>query len=355
MESDTKKKLDKILAEHALWLVSNRKKGKLADLEGWNLDKLNLESADLPFAKLRSVSFRNTYLPGANFAHADLLKVNFSGAILNGTDFLDANLSRGNLAFTDCGEANFTNAILENVNFEGANLEEAIFEGANLKGVNFKNANLSFSDICDADFEGANFEGANLNNTNFEGANLNNTNFEGANLKGVKLLGVKLEPTNFQGVNFEEVKIPDSNLNSTKFIEPGIGNHNIEMPPSNRKTKIKAARRDLTVDSKIVDHGLVEKAVREFFDKVKSDIRFDQVKTICKDQNGIESIDKIDFEYGEIVTHNDQVAFKLNFEISYNLSLLIDQLGNYIISFPEKKSNNFGEKLIEKSHVNGND
>ena len=345
MESDTKKKLDKILAEHALWLVSNRKKGKLADLEGWNLDKLNLESADLPFAKLRSVSFRNTYLPGANFAHADLLKVNFSGAILNGTDFLNANLSRGNLAFTDCGEANFTNAILENVNFEGANLVEAIFEGANLKGVNFKNANLSFSDICDADFEGA----------NFEGANLNNTNFEGANLKGVKLLGVNLEPTNFQGVNFEEVKIPDSNLNSTKFIEPGIGNHNIEMPPSNRKPKIKEARRDLTVDSKIVDHGLVEKAVRELFDKVKSDIRFDQVKTICKDQNGIESIDKIDFEHGEIVTHNDQVAFKLNFKISYDLSLLIDLLGNYIISFPEKKSNNFGEKLIEKSHVNGND
>ncbi len=327
MESDTKEKLDKILAEHALWLVSNRKMGKLADLEGWNLDKLNLESADLPFAKLRSVSFRNTYLPGANFAHADLLKVNFSGAILNGTDFLNANLSRGNLAFTDCGEANFTNAILENVNFEGANLEEAIFEGANLKGVNFKNANLSFSDICDADFEGA----------NFEGANLNNTNFEGANLKGVKLLGVNLEHTNFQGVNFEEVKIPDSNLNSTKFIEPGIGNHNIEMPPSNRKPKIKAARRDLTVDLKIVDHGLVEKAVRELFEKVKSDIRFDQVKTICKDQNGIESIDKIDFEYGEIVTHNDQVAFKLNFEISYNLSLLIDQLGNYIISFPENK------------------
>ena len=61
----------------------------------------------------------------------------------------------------------------------------------------------------------------------------------------------------------------------------------------------------------------------------------DQVKKMFKDQNVIGSIDKIDFKHGDLVTHNNQVAFKLDFKISYNLSVLIDRKGNRIIVSPE--------------------
>ena len=77
MESDTLKSLDKILDEHALWIMTQGKKGKLANLEGRNLNGLNIKSVDLPFAKLQSASLKNSNLPGANFSHADLSKVNF--------------------------------------------------------------------------------------------------------------------------------------------------------------------------------------------------------------------------------------------------------------------------------------
>ena len=44
----------------------------------------------------------------------------------------------------------------------------------------------------------------------------------------------------------------------------------------------------------------------------------------------VQIADKIDFENGDIVTHNDRVAFKLDFKISYKLSLLIDRKGNFL-------------------------
>jgi histidyl-tRNA synthetase len=79
-----------------------------------------------------------------------------------------------------------------------------------------------------------------------------------------------------------------------------------------------------------LDKTDLKMAVIDLIEKVKSNIQLDQVKAICKNQHGIEKIDKIDCIDGDIVTHNDQVAFKLDFKISYNLSLLLDRNGNFI-------------------------
>ena len=84
------------------------------------------------------------------------------------------------------------------------------------------------------------------------------------------------------------------------------------------------------MDSNAVNPGMIEKAVIDLIEKVKSNIQLDQVKAICERQLGIEKIDKIGFKHGDIVTHNGQVAFKLDFKISYNLSLLLDRKGKLI-------------------------
>ena len=84
------------------------------------------------------------------------------------------------------------------------------------------------------------------------------------------------------------------------------------------------------MDSNAVNTGMIEKAVIELIDKVKSNIQLDQVKALCKHQHGLEKIDKIDFKQGDIVTHDGQVAFKLEFKVSYNLSLLLDRTGKLI-------------------------
>jgi hypothetical protein len=75
---------------------------------------------------------------------------------------------------------------------------------------------------------------------------------------------------------------------------------------------------------------VVEDAKRELIEKLKSNIDQDQVKAICSEQYGIEMIEGIDLNHGDIVSHNDQVAYRLNFDIRFSISVLIDNEGNYI-------------------------
>ena len=84
------------------------------------------------------------------------------------------------------------------------------------------------------------------------------------------------------------------------------------------------------MDLNAVNPGMLEEAINDLIKKVKSNIQFDQVKAICNHKQFIEKIDKIDFKHGDIVTHDGQVAFKLDFEISYELSLLLDREGKLI-------------------------
>ena len=85
------------------------------------------------------------------------------------------------------------------------------------------------------------------------------------------------------------------------------------------------------MDSIAIDQAMIEEAFRELINKIRSSINDDQVKAICREQHGIEKIDRIDFEHGNLVNYEDQVSIKLNFKISHTLSLLIDRRGNCII------------------------
>ena len=87
------------------------------------------------------------------------------------------------------------------------------------------------------------------------------------------------------------------------------------------------------MDLSAVNPGMIEEAIIGLMEKLKSNIQLDQIKAICKHQHFIETIDKIDFKNGDIVTHDGEVAFKLDFNISYNLSILVDRKGKLINAY----------------------
>ena len=112
-------------------------------------------------------------------------------------------------------------------------------------------------------------------------------------------------------------------------------NWNLDKTTLNRRSSIQPAKEDLFVDSKAVKPNMIDEAVLDLIKKVKSSIHIEQVQARCKQQPDIDKIAKVDFEHGDIVTHNDQVAFKLDYKISYKLYLLLDRKGNLIMDFPE--------------------
>jgi hypothetical protein len=88
-----------------------------------------------------------------------------------------------------------------------------------------------------------------------------------------------------------------------------------------------------------IEKQVIRDTIRELIEKLKNYIAdLDQVRTVCKEQHGIETVRKIDFENGDIVSYKGKIAFKLDLQISFDLSILIDINGKCIGTLPQKIS-----------------
>ena len=151
MENNNMEKIDQetlfiILKEHQLWLESNGRNGKKADLSNKNLIGADLEGANLRGADLRGADLEGANLRGANLRGANLIGANLIGANLREASLIEASLIEANLR-----GANLKGAYLRGANLRGANLEGAYLERANLIGADLEGTNLNTQFLGSAD------------------------------------------------------------------------------------------------------------------------------------------------------------------------------------------------------------
>ena len=132
MKKITEEELKEILEQHALWLDSNGKEGKCADLSDADLRRANLYYANLRCADLTDADLSYANLRCANLYVADLSGANLYGAYLTGVDLIGANLTGVDLIGADLTYANLIDANLTRANLSGANLSGANLRCANL-------------------------------------------------------------------------------------------------------------------------------------------------------------------------------------------------------------------------------
>ena len=99
--------------------------------------------------------------PGANLEGANLQRVDLSGADLLRANLSGANLIRANLEEANLSVANLEGAVLIRANLEGAALMEANLEKADLRGSNLSRADLSSSQMSNANLTNAIMIGTN--------------------------------------------------------------------------------------------------------------------------------------------------------------------------------------------------
>ena len=73
-----------------------------------------------------------------------------------------------------------------------------------------------------------------------------------------------------------------------------------------------------------IDTHTVEGVKRELINQLKSKINQDHIEAVCREQYGIESIKGYECTDGDIIVDNDQVAFKLDFEVRFLVSIKIN-------------------------------
>ena len=157
---------------------------------------------------------------GPDFSSADLQKMNFGGADLDGADFTDANLTDANFHGASLTRATFKNTQLGNANLTEADLTNALFEGGSFAvtrdeggkhtglmvawGADFTGAQLAGATLVfsGCDLRKVNFSGVNLDGADFTDANLTDANLQGATLRGVNLKGANLRDANTTGVRW---------------------------------------------------------------------------------------------------------------------------------------------------------
>jgi hypothetical protein len=78
---------------------------------------------------------------------------------------------------------------------------------------------------------------------------------------------------------------------------------------------------------KITDPQVIEDGEKDLINAVQEDLDLDAVKQILKDRMGASTLSS---KGGQIVVHNNKIAFRLDFDINLSGSLLFDRKGNYI-------------------------
>ena len=84
-----------------------------------------------------------------------------------------------------------------------------------------------------------------------------------------------------------------------------------------------------------IDTQTIEEAKHEVIKQLKSKINQTCLEAVCREQYGIETIEGYECKTGDIVIDNEQVAFKLNFEVRFPISLLINNGGDITTTLSE--------------------
>ncbi len=81
---------------------------------------------------------------------------------------------------------------------------------------------------------------------------------------------------------------------------------------------------------KITNSDIIKSGERELIDSIIGDLDWDAIEELVKTRHKLKIQDDVEYRQGDIVVHNNQVAYKLDFDVKMTLSVVFDRDGNYL-------------------------
>lgn len=81
---------------------------------------------------------------------------------------------------------------------------------------------------------------------------------------------------------------------------------------------------------KISDAELIKHSEKELIDAINGDLDWAAIEKIFRDRHDMGIAEDIEYRNGDIVVHNNQVAYSLEFDVRVTLSILVDREGNFL-------------------------
>jgi hypothetical protein len=114
---------------------------------------------------------------------------------------------------------------------------------------------------------------------------------------------------------------------------------------ANQNDAISVANDDCGIKTRLMDADLIRRREKEIVNAIASPINKKQLSEIFEKENGLSIGEGAHFKDGQIISYNNKVVYKLDFDTDLKISLLIDRHGGFL-SFTD--SNQF----FKQNHLN---
>ncbi|MBF0232173.1 MAG: hypothetical protein HQK65_03945 [Desulfamplus sp.] len=81
---------------------------------------------------------------------------------------------------------------------------------------------------------------------------------------------------------------------------------------------------------KVTDSEIIKNGEKELLDSITGDLDWKSIEQIIKKKHNFLVHDDIEYKNGDIVVYNNQIAYKVDFDVKVTLSILLDRQGNYL-------------------------
>ena len=81
---------------------------------------------------------------------------------------------------------------------------------------------------------------------------------------------------------------------------------------------------------KVTDQNAIKNSEKELIDAITGDLDWGAIERLFEKKYNLQLKDDIDYKDGDIVIHNAQIAYRLNFEVKLGFSVLFDRRGECI-------------------------
>jgi hypothetical protein len=81
---------------------------------------------------------------------------------------------------------------------------------------------------------------------------------------------------------------------------------------------------------KITNSENIKNSEKDLIDALTAEVDWKSLESIFRDKHGLRIQDDLEYKTGDIIVHDGQVAYKLDFEVKVSLSVIFDRSGDYV-------------------------
>ncbi len=81
---------------------------------------------------------------------------------------------------------------------------------------------------------------------------------------------------------------------------------------------------------KLTDFEIIKSGEQELIDSINGELDWEVMEEIFQKVHKLELGEDVEYRRGDLVVHNNEVAYQLEFDVKVKLSILIDRKGNHL-------------------------